>query len=190
MQTSPKTWLVVKFNRPFRAALDYLTGNRFSAYKEIGSKFIGTGDFVISELSDENLIADVQASLNAAEMARRKFRDIACIAGLVFQGYPGKNITGRHLQASSSLFFKVLTEFDKNNLLIKQAYTEVFEQQIEEVRLRKVLERIKNSNILLTYPEKLTPFSFPVKVDMIRENMSSERLEDRIKRMTMELERN
>ncbi|MEO8148141.1 MAG: ligase-associated DNA damage response DEXH box helicase [Bacteroidia bacterium] len=139
-------------------------------------------------LSDENLLEDIQASLNAAEMARRKFRDVACIAGLVFQGYPGKNITGRHLQASSSLFFKVLTEFDSGNLLIKQSYTEVFEQQIEEVRLRKVLERIKNSSILLTYPDRLTPFCFPVKVDMIRESMSSERIEDRVKRMTLELE--
>ncbi len=141
-------------------------------------------------LSEENLIADVQASINSSEMAQRKFRDIACIAGLVFQGYPGKNITGKHLQASSSLFFRVLSEFDKNNLLIKQAYAEVFEQQIEEVRLRKVLNRIKNSEILLTYPDKLTPFSFPVKVDMLRENMSSESLAERVKKMTLKLEQN
>lgn len=140
-------------------------------------------------LSDENLLADIQASLNAAEMAGRKFRDVACIAGLVFQGYPGKNITGRHLQASSSLFFKVLTEFDKDNLLIRQSYTEVFEQQIEEARLRKVLSRIKNSNILLTYPDRLTPFCFPIKADMIRESMSSERIEDRVRKMTLDLEK-
>lgn len=138
-------------------------------------------------LSEENLISDIQASLNAVEMARRKFRNIAVIAGLVFQGFPGKYVKSRHLQSTSGLFFRVLTEFDNNNLLIRQAYSEVFHEQIEEARLRKVLLRIKNSKILMTYPEKLTPFSFPIKVDMVRESLSSEKIEDRVRKMTLAL---
>src|SRR5688572_11358447 len=40
-------------------------------------------------LGAEHLAHDIPASLNAAEMARRQFREVARVAGLVFQGYPG-----------------------------------------------------------------------------------------------------
>ena len=87
------------------------------------------------------------------------------------------------------ILFNVFTEYDSNNLLIRQAYNEVMEQQMEELRLRQMLERIQNSKIILTFPKQLTPFCFPIKVDSIRENMSSEKLEDRIKKMKAQLER-
>ena len=119
-------------------------------------------------------------------MARRKFRDIACISGLVFQGYPGKYVKNKHLQASAGLFFSVFTDFDKNNLLLRQAYDEVFYQQLEEPRLAAALNRIQNSNIIITRPKRFTPLSFPIKVDSLRANMSSEELEHRIERMKKE----
>jgi ATP-dependent Lhr-like helicase len=122
-------------------------------------------------------------------MARRKFRDIAVIGGLIFTGYPGEQKKARHLQSSASLLFNVFTEYEPNNLLIRQAYYEVMEQQMEEVRLRSMLERIQKSNIILTYPRQLTPFCFPIKVDSMRENMSSEKLEDRVRRMQSQLEK-
>ncbi len=137
----------------------------------------------------ENLFSDIQKSVNSTEMARRKFREIAVIGGLIFQGYPGEHKKARHLQSSASLLFNVFTEYDSNNLLIRQAYNEVMEQQMEELRLRQMLDRVQNSKIVLTFPKQLTPFCFPIKVDSIRENMSSEKLEDRIKKMKAQLER-
>ncbi|MCW3107817.1 MAG: ligase-associated damage response box helicase, partial [Segetibacter sp.] len=95
----------------------------------------------------------------------------------------------RHLQSSASLLFNVFTEYDPQNLLLRQSYNEVMEQQMEEVRLRNMLERIRQSTIILTFPTQLTPFCFPVKVDSMRENMSSEKLEDRIKKMQAQLEK-
>ena len=137
----------------------------------------------------ENLIADIQKSVNAVEMAIRKFRDIAVIGGLIFQGYPGEQKKARHLQASAGLLFRVLTEHDPNNLLLRQAYNEVFAQQMEEQRLRNALQRIKNNKIIITFPQKLTPLSFPIIVDgLSRYNLSSEKLEDRIQRMQHQLE--
>lgn len=133
--------------------------------------------------SPENLFADIQRSVNSTEMARRKFRDISVIGGLIFQGYPGEKVKARHLQNSASLLFNVFTEYDKNNLLIKQAYAEVMEQQMEEERLRQMLERIQSGKIIITFPQQLTPFCFPIKVDSLRETLSSEKLEDRIKKM-------
>lgn len=137
----------------------------------------------------DRLIEDIQRSVNASEMAKRKFRDIAVIGGLIFQGYPGEHKKARHLQSSASLLFNVFTEYDKNNLLLRQAYYEVMEQQMEEQRLRNMLQRIQQSKIVITFPTRLTPFCFPLKVDSMRENMSSEKLEDRVKRMQMQLDK-
>jgi ATP-dependent Lhr-like helicase len=137
-----------------------------------------------------NLLADIQKSVNSTEMAKRKFRDIAVIGGLIFQGMPGEKVKARHLQSSASLLFNVFAEYDPNNILLKQAYREVLDQQMEEVRLRNALQRINSGTIVITYPEKLTPFCFPIIVDGLnRNNLSSERLEDRIKRMQAQLEK-
>ncbi|HMU09084.1 MAG TPA: ligase-associated DNA damage response DEXH box helicase [Ferruginibacter sp.] len=139
--------------------------------------------------SEDGLFDDIQKSVNSTEMAKRKFRDIAVIGGLIFQGLPGEKQKARHLQSSASLLFKVFAEYEPNNILLKQAYTEVFDQQMEEARLRDMLQRIQKSNIIITWPQRLTPFCFPLKVDSLRENMSSEQLEDRIKRMQDQLEK-
>ncbi|MEJ7914495.1 MAG: ligase-associated DNA damage response DEXH box helicase, partial [Chitinophagaceae bacterium] len=121
--------------------------------------------------SDENLFNDIQRSVNAGEMASRKFRDIAVIGGLIFQGLPGEHKKARHLQSSASLVFKVFSEYEPGNLLVRQAYNEVMEQQMEEERLRNMLQRVQNGRIVITFPQRLTPFCFPIKVDSIRENI-------------------
>ena len=137
--------------------------------------------------SPENLTEDITLSINSTEMARRKFRDIACIAGLVFQGYPGKYVANKHLQSSAGLFFNVFSDYDKHNLLLRQAYDEVFYQLLEEPRLAAALQRIQQSTIVITHPKRFTPLSFPIKVDSLRANMSSEELEQRIERMKIEV---
>ena len=137
----------------------------------------------------DNLINDIQRSVNSVEMASRKFRDIAVIGGLIFTGYPGEPKKAKHLQASASLLFKVFSEYDPNNILLRQAYNEVFEQQMEEVRLRTALERIQNNDIILKFPQRLTPLSFPIIVDgLSRYNLSSEKFEDRVRKMQNQLE--
>ena len=137
--------------------------------------------------SPENLFEDIQRSVNSTEMAKRKFRDIATIGGLIFQGMPGERKKARHLQASASLLFNVFNEYEPNNLLLRQAYNEVFAQQMEETRLRDMLNRIQHSKIILTFPNRYTPFCFPIKVDSMREDLSSEKLEDRVRKMQSEL---
>jgi ATP-dependent Lhr-like helicase len=139
--------------------------------------------------SPENLFEDIQRSVNSTEMAKRKFRDIATIGGLIFQGMPGERKKARHLQASASLLFNVFAEYEPHNLLLRQSYNEVFAQQMEETRLRDMLNRIQRSKIIITFPERYTPFCFPIKVDSMREDLSSEKLEDRVKRMQSELMR-
>jgi len=138
--------------------------------------------------TSENLLADIQKSVNSTEMAKRKFRDIAVIGGLIFQGMPGEQVKAKHLQSSAGLLFNVLSEFDPGNVLLKQAYREVLDQQMEEVRLRTALQRIATSKIIINFPKKLTPFCFPIIVDgLSRNNLSSETFEDRINKMQLQL---
>ena len=137
-------------------------------------------------LSKENLIRDVMASVNSTEMARRKFRDIAVISGMVIRTYPGQQKNNKNLQSSSGLIFNVLEDFDPENLLLKQAYSEVFFQQIDEARLVEAFKRIHESEIIIKNSNTFTPLSFPIKVDSLRQSLSSEDLKARILRMKVE----
>jgi ATP-dependent helicase Lhr and Lhr-like helicase len=139
--------------------------------------------------STEDLLNDIQRSVNSVEMAKRKFRDVAVIGGLIFQGYPGEHKKARHTQASASLIFQVLAEYEPNSILLRQAYQEVFDQQMQEQRLRDFLLRMEKTKVVITVPERLTPFCFPIKVDSMRENLSSEKLEDRVRRMQNQLDK-
>jgi len=132
---------------------------------------------------EEDLFQDVMSSINAVEMAGRKFRDIAHIAGLIFTGYPGKTMQGKHLQASAGMFFQVFRDYEPNNLLLKQAYEEVLNDQLEELRLREALGRINQNKISIVRLEQPSPFCFPIMVDRLREKMSSETLAERIRKM-------
>ena len=134
-------------------------------------------------LSTGNLYEDLSKSVNAQELARRKFRDIAVIGGLVFSGMPGSRKGARHLQSSSGLVYDVIAEAEPNNLLLQQAFSEALAQEMEWERLWAALQRIATGEILVTTPSQLTPFSFPIKVDSLRETLTSEKLEDRIRRM-------
>jgi ATP-dependent Lhr-like helicase len=136
-------------------------------------------------LGVDDLMKDIQASINSTEMARRKFRDIAAIAGLVFKGFPGKPIKDRHLQSSSQLFFEVFHEYEEHNLLFRQAYEEVMDFQLEEARLRNSLNRIAKQKIIITTPDRPTPFAFPIMVDRLREKLTTEQLKDRVQRMAV-----
>ena len=140
--------------------------------------------------SEENIYEDINESINMTEMAQRKFRDVATIAGLIFQGYPGKNIKARHLQASSGILYKAFKEYDEGNLLLKQSMEEVMTLQLDQSRFMEAIRRINRQKIVLKETEKPTPFAFPILVDMIRrERLSSEDVTDRILKMQMQLER-
>jgi len=139
--------------------------------------------------SSEHLLEDVIASLNATELTQRRFREIARISGLVFQGYPGQPKSTRQLQASASLFFEVFRKHDAGNLLLTQAQTEVLEQELELQRLRETLEELRGRRLQVCSITRATPFGFPLMVERFREKLSTEKLSDRVARMLQELEK-
>jgi ATP-dependent Lhr-like helicase len=140
-------------------------------------------------LSSSHLLHDIPASLNAAELARRQFREIARIAGLIFQGYPGVSKSVKQVQASSELLYDVFARYDPENLLLFQAHREVLERQLEQSRLARALDRIGSGRVTVVDVERPTPLAFPLLVDRAREQVSSEKLPDRIRRMMAPLER-
>ena len=165
------------------------------AYNDYGFELLSDQPVKVQELIDNNLFSteylfsDLQKSINATELARRKFRDIAVISGLVFQGHPNKMVKTKHLQSSSQLLFDVFRDYEADNLLFQQAFRETYEHQLEEGRLRLALERINGQEIIWKQCTKPTPFSFPIITDRLREKLSSEKLADRIKKMKLKLEK-
>ena len=164
------------------------------AMNDYGFELLSDQDIPIGRALDENifseedLVHDIMGSLNDAELARRRFRGISQIAGLVFSGFPGNQKKGRHLQMSSGLFFDVFMEYEPGHLLIQQAYDEVLSTQLDEARLRVALQRIQQQTVIIKEIDRFSPFAFPIYVDRLRERLSSEKLTDRIEKMQRQLE--
>jgi ATP-dependent Lhr-like helicase len=163
------------------------------AMNDYGFELLSDKEIPINEaielglFSLENLKDDIKAGINSTELARRKFREIGSISGMIFQGYPGKQVNTKNIQSSSRLIFDVFQQYDAGNLLLKQSFDEVFRDQLEESRMRLALERIQKQNLLIKNLEKPSPFAFPIMVDRLRERMSNETIEERVKKMKLQM---
>ena len=151
--------------------------------------FAGASGAEVGLFSIERLLDDVLESLNATQLSQQRFREVARIAGLVFQGYPGQPKSNRQVQASSSLFFEVFRKHDAANLLLSQAQREVMEQELELTRLRATLVELHARKVAHCEVARATPFGFALMVERFREKLSTEKLSDRIGRMLKELEK-
>lgn len=142
------------------------------------------------ELCDtRRLLPDLLKCMNIHELARRQFREVARVAGLVLGGYPGKPKSNRSLQASSSLIYEVFTKYDKDNLLVAQAQREILERQLELGRLQATLEELQKRHLIQIVTARLTPLAFPLWAETLSaEEVSTEKFGDRLKRMLRELE--
>lgn len=136
--------------------------------------------------STAGLINDLFSSTNYSEITRKRFSEIANISGLVFKGMPQKPVRSRHLQANASLFYQVFRDYEPENLLLRQAEEEALYYQLEEHRLRAALEKIAGMEIIITRPDRPTPFSFPILVDRLRSELSNEKVEDLVLRLLQE----
>ncbi|HEY9065967.1 MAG TPA: ligase-associated DNA damage response DEXH box helicase [Burkholderiaceae bacterium] len=141
-----------------------------------------------SAYSGDALLHDVLASLNSSELARRRFREIARVAGLIFTGYPGAPKSTRQLQASSSLFYEVFAKYDAGNLLLSQAQTEVLNQELDIARLAAALQRMRGQRVEFAELAVPSPFALPLMVERFREKLSTEKLKDRLDRLLKDME--
>jgi ATP-dependent Lhr-like helicase len=161
---------------------------------DYGLEIVAAREPVLDALRDgtlfdaRELLADVLASLNSGELARRRFREIARVAGLVFSGYPGAPKSLKQLQASSSLFFDVFRQYDPGNRLLTQAESEVLSQELELSRLRQALAAMRSSTLELVELRAPSPFALALMVERLREELSTEKLKDRLDRILAQAE--
>ena len=144
---------------------------------------------VLAPVDEAALLHEVLESLNASELAQRRFREIARVSGLIFQGYPGEKRSNKQLQASSSLFWEVFRKYDPKNRLLLQAEQELLAQELEIGRLRASLARIAGQQLVVQMLARPTPFAFPLMVERYREKLTNESVADRIARMVEQLEK-
>lgn len=147
------------------------------------------GETLKALLAPADLDLDLPASLNAAEMAKRRFREIARVAGLVFEGYPGNGKTVKQVQVSSGLLFDVLSKYDRDNLLTRQALAEVLEHQLDYRRLRDAVQQIAQQHVTIIDTPRFTPFAFPLWAERIGSRLSTEDWKDRVLKMAASLEK-
>ena len=164
------------------------------SYNDYGFELLSPDPIPLNEaladglFASDDLTAEIEESLNETEMARRQFREIARVAGLVFTGFPGNPKSLREIQASAGLIYDVLETYEPDHPLRRQARREVRERQLEEDRLRAALERIQDATLHVVDVPRLTPLAFPIYVDRLRQGLSSESLTRRVRRMQEDLE--
>lgn len=141
-------------------------------------------------LDPAGLLDDLRESLNLGELARRQFREIARVAGLLPPSLPGRAPRSlRQLQASSGLLYDVLQRFDPGHMLLEQAEREVFAAQLEVVRLRETLDDCARRALSLHALRSFTPLSFPLWAEALRGRLSNEDWRTRVERAAAQLER-
>lgn len=159
------------------------------AANDYGVELLCPDDFDFESLltptlfSCDSLAEDAVLSANLSQLAKLHFREIARVAGLVFQTYPGAHKSGRQLQANSSLIFDVLNDFDKDNMLLLQARREVLDRHFEQSRLGRTLDRIAGQPMRVVRITRPTPLSFPLVIERQSAKLSSESILERVERM-------
>jgi ATP-dependent Lhr-like helicase len=141
-----------------------------------------------ASLGMRELGGQVLASLNAGELTRRRFRDVARIAGLVPSSHPGLRKSARQLQASSGLFYDVFMKYDPQNELLQQAQREVLEAELDIRLLHENLARMQERTLVHKKLDRCSPLAFPLMVEHFRESLSNETLTARVERMAAQLE--
>ena len=165
------------------------------AMNDYGFELLSEDDIPLEDALEQDLFSldnlddELQYAINKSELARRRFRDIATISGLVYKGLPGQQYNNKHLQTNSGLLFNVFSDYDPDNLLIRQAYEEVTDLHIDRERLDETMRRINTQKITLKYPPQPTPFAFPIMVDGLRGKLSTEKLVDRVAKMRIQLDK-
>lgn len=144
---------------------------------------------LLNNVGEDALRREVLDSLNAGELAQRRFREIARVSGLVFQGHPGEQRSSRQLQASSRLFWEVFRQYDPANRLLHQAEQELLALELDMARLQAALARMATQTLMLHTLDRPTPFAFPLMVERFREKFSNENVAERIARMVAQLEK-
>lgn len=156
---------------------------------EYGLEILAPSDyqFQVDEMKEflslNNLTNDIQRSLNMTQLAKKQFRDIAQVSGLIQQNRAGERRTMKNLQMSSSLLFEVFQNYEPEQPLYNQSFDEVRFFQFQENRLISVLRKLQDLPFEHYKTSRPSPLAFPLIIERIGSLVSSETLQERLVRM-------
>lgn len=155
---------------------------------DTGLEILSTEPFDFEHLLDgifspKHATRELEEALNLSQMAKQKFREVARVAGLLHPGHPSARKDSRQLQVSASLLFDVLTRYEPDHPLLRQALDQARREALEEDRLVTVLDRLSRSRIIYSRTTRPTPLAFPLIVERMGARLSSESLADRIEKL-------
>jgi len=176
-----------RFSRESDATIQ-VSMNDYGFALHSGQALLLDEDALRSALAPDDLLDDLLACLNTVELARRRFREVARVAGLVVQNFPGRRRTTRDLHASSSLLYDVFRNYDPGNLLLAQAEREILEQQLEWTRLKATMEDLAARPFRLVETRRLSPFAFPLWADRLQAVTAGKDYATRLESMLKDLE--
>ncbi len=166
------------------------------AFNDYGFELVSDSPIDIEGLLDNNLLteqdllSDLKKGINVSEMAGKK---ISRYCSNWWFGISRNSFSTNQKQTpaiSSQLFYEVFKDYEPENLLYQQALDETFDHGMEQGRLLQAFERIQRQDIRWVKTYQPTPFSFPIITDRLRGKMSSESVEDRIRKMFLQLDKN
>ena len=141
-------------------------------------------------LSTEHLLDDVMASLNARELAQRRFREIAR------GGRPGlQRLSGRQqgpcgpCKPPARCSSRCSGSTTPATALLGQADQEVLSQELDLSRLTQALQAMQAARLCEVTLAAPSPFALPLMIDRLREGLSTEKLADRLQRMLADAQR-
>ena len=104
----------------------------------------------------------VDSWIAASQMAKRAFREVAVIAGLVERNHPGKRKTGRQVTVSTDLIYEVLKRHEPDHILLRATRADV-ETKIAEIdRLEEQLRHLPVKHLKL---QRVSPLAIPLMLE-------------------------
>ncbi len=156
---------------------------------EYGLEILGPSGLVLTEsdlrqaLGPQNLLVDMEKSLGSSGLAKRQFKEIAQVSGLVPQNQMGKRRTLKNLQSSTSLLFDVFERYEAKNLLYQQSLQEVKVYQFQEERMKNTLKRLEESHLIYRLTPYPGPLGFPLVIERMAATVSGNSLKERIEKL-------
>lgn len=134
----------------------------------------------VEQLFDQDMLGDdLEEWMAESSMLRRTFRNVAVIAGLIERRRPGEEKTRRQVTFSTDLIYDVLRKYQPDHILLRATRQDAAGGLTDIRRLADMLTRVKGKITHLEL-EQVSPLAVPVLLQIGREEISSQSLDEEL----------
>ena len=137
---------------------------------------------VTDTLEKKAMVSRLEKWITQSQLAKRSFRNVATIAGLIEQQLPGKRKTIKQVTFSSDLIYDVLVKYEPKHILLQATKQDTLDYLVSSDRLETYLDNAKDT-ILHRETSTPTPLSIPLLTTANQENISGEALEELLRKL-------